>query len=86
MGKTYRDNVDTEQKHSKNNKHESLRRDMERKEKALLRTLETMQEIRKGYTIVELFVVIFFILTVGLGLSLMGGFGYVLVHFLQKIW
>jgi hypothetical protein len=49
MGKTYRDNVDTEQKHSKNNKHESLRRDMERKEKALLRTLETMQEIRKGY-------------------------------------
>lgn len=49
MGKTYRDNVDTEQNRSKNNKHESLRRDMERKEKALLRTLETMQEIRKGY-------------------------------------
>ena len=48
MGKTYRDNVDNDQKHSKNNKHESLRRDMERKEKALIRTLETMQEIRKG--------------------------------------
>lgn len=49
MGKSYRQFVDNDQKHSKNNKHESLRRDMERKEKALVRTLETMKDMRKGY-------------------------------------
>lgn len=48
MGKSYRQFVDNDQKHSKGNKHESIRRDMERKEKALVRTLETMKEIRKG--------------------------------------
>lgn len=48
MGKSYRQCVDKDQKHSKNNKHESLRRDMERKEKALIRTLETMKDLRKG--------------------------------------
>ena len=48
MGKSYRQFIDNDQKHSKNNKHESLRRDMERKEKALVRTLATMKDLRKG--------------------------------------
>lgn len=46
MSKSYRQFADNDQKHTKNNKHESLRRDMERKEKALVRTLETMKEIK----------------------------------------
>ena len=48
MGKSYRQFIDNDQKQCKNGKHESLRRDMERKEKALIRTLETMKDIRKG--------------------------------------
>ena len=79
MGKSYRHNAEKSEKSFKNGKNDFLRRDMERREKALVRSLETMKTIRKGFTLFELIFVMF-------ALSIIGGIGYVLIHFISKFW
>ena len=86
MGKSYREQVSKWDKPSKKNNSDAFRRDQERKEKALMRTLGTMKGMTKGFTLVELFIVIVFIVAILAGISVLGGCGYVGIHFLQKVW
>ena len=88
MGKSYREQVSKWDKPSKKNNSDAFRRDQERKEKALMRTIGTMKGMTKGFTLVELMVVIVFIVAILAGISLLGGCGcgYVGLHFLQKVW
>lgn len=86
MGKSYRDQTSKWDRPVKKNNSDAFRRDQERKEKALLRTIGTMKGMTKGFTLVELLAVIFFIVAILAGISLLGGCGYVGLHFLQRVW
>ena len=86
MGKSYRQTVAKWEKSPKGSRSESMRRDMERKEKALKRSLATMKGMTRGFTLVELLVGIVIIAAILAGISIMGGCGYVGFHFLQKVW
>lgn len=48
MGKSYREQVSKWEKPSKKNNSDAFRRDQERKEKALMRTIGTMKGMTKG--------------------------------------
>lgn len=48
MGKSYREQVSKWEKPSKKNNSDVFRRDQERKEKALMRTIGTMKGMTKG--------------------------------------
>lgn len=86
MGKSYREQTSKWDKPSKKSNSDSFRRDQERKEKALMRTIGTMKGMTKGFTLVELMAVIVFIVAILAGISFLGGCGYVGLHFLQKVW
>lgn len=86
MGKSYREQTSKLDKPSKKSNSDAFRRDQERKEKALMRTLGTMKGMTKGFTLVELLIVFAFIVAILVGISILGGCGYVGLHFLQKVW